>query len=295
MISIGATLLLCVPVYSQFVEGDLDDLDELDEKLRTPKLEVSEKAHTVLREIAKQGGARGKDASALLQRFEEDSINWATAAGVKQSLRPWETYVALKFKRLVSPQSFAYLYRQPNIRSLDILGSSVTDEHVVAISGFKKLGLLSLVSTSITGECLASLDLPNLQILNLVDSPVTDKAISNADFPSLVKLDLRGTRITGEALRTIRMMGIRELDIRNTSVTAADLRHLKRFTSLFKLTLDLDMLALSRVDDILAVPSLELLVIYDTGEDPSHLEKVKAKLGDRVQITVHPKKKVNVE
>jgi YHS domain-containing protein/uncharacterized membrane protein len=89
----------------------------------------------------------------------------------------------------------------PNMRWLDLGGTSITDTGLLQVAAMPNLTRLHLERTAITDHGLAALaNLPNLQYLNLYDTAVTDAGLLQlADLPNLKEVFVWETKVTPTA------------------------------------------------------------------------------------------------
>ena len=92
-------------------------------------------------------------------------------------------------------------YHLPDVTSLDLSGSSITNDALAALDG-AAIRTLRLDRTAITDAGLAQLvDLPELESLSLQHTPVTDAGLANlARLPRLQMLYLAGSSVTPAGL-----------------------------------------------------------------------------------------------
>jgi len=100
----------------------------------------------------------------------------------------------------LSPWSF----HLPDVTSLDLSGSSITDDALAALDG-GGIRTLRLDRTAITDAGLAQLtDLPELESLSLQYTPVSDAGLANlARLSRLQMLYLAGSNVTPAGLKTL--------------------------------------------------------------------------------------------
>ena len=133
--------------------------------------------------------------------------------------------------REAAPGWIAQLRYLPEVESLDLSGTSITDSDLSALPDLPGLQRLDLSGTAVTGPGLRHLGrAPLLRTIVLAETPVSDEAISYlVSLAELERVVLDGTRITDAGLSHLaRLPKLRELSVSNTQVTTEGLEELRK-------------------------------------------------------------------
>ena len=105
-----------------------------------------------------------------------------------------------------SPEAFARLADLPDLRSLNLAGSAITDDILAAITDLSKLQTLNLEATAVTDNGLLIVsNLPSLEQLWLANTSVTDEGVQClARLSRLKGLSLEGTQVTEVGMRRLK-------------------------------------------------------------------------------------------
>lgn len=118
----------------------------------------------------------------------------------------------------------------PEVRSVYLDGTQVTDIATIELSELKHLKCLSLGDTAITDRGLVFLRaLPQLEMLSLASTKVTDRGVAHlAELPNLTMLNLSGTSISDASLAQLqKIKNLKELFVTDTRISAAGVQTLK--------------------------------------------------------------------
>jgi hypothetical protein len=134
----------------------------------------------------------------------------------------------------------SYLRAFPNLNSVNLQQSGITDAGLRHLSGLDKVTRLCLTSTNITGAGLKHLiGMKSLDSLSLDNTDITDAGLEQiVRFENLQFLDLGNTAISDRSLSSIgQLKGLVNLFLEHTKVTDAGLRHLEKLPVLGQLEL----------------------------------------------------------
>ena len=94
----------------------------------------------------------------------------------------------------------------PQLVTVDLSATKVTDQAVAQLAGAKNLRLIRLAETGITDGAIDTLlKLPSLESINLYGTKVTDAGVSKlATMPNLKRLYLWQTAVTPEAIKALK-------------------------------------------------------------------------------------------
>jgi hypothetical protein len=123
----------------------------------------------------------------------------------------------------------------PNLESLFLTDTQVTDVELEHIKGLTNLEVLGLAFTPVTDAGLENLNgLTKLRYLYLTDTQVTNAGLDNIKgLTDLEFLDLSGTRVTDAGLDSLNALsGLGVLGLDDTQVSDAGIEHLKTFANL---------------------------------------------------------------
>jgi len=130
---------------------------------------------------------------------------------------------------------------QPELETLNLWGTVVTDAGIPHLAKLSKLQLLYLNFTKVTGRGLAPLgSLPLLESLGLPSQlSFADEAAKNLSLsPALASLDLQNTNLTDAGLMFLcKIKSLRELNLSGTKITSAGLADLVNLPHLSSLKL----------------------------------------------------------
>ena len=140
----------------------------------------------------------------------------------------------------ITDATLASLGRRPGLNSLDVSRTKVTDAGIAHLSSQIDLELLRLNDTAVTDEGIKNLKgLTRLRALHLDRTAITDAGMVHLGaMPELFQLNLRGTRITGEGfahLEKLPKLGFLRLD--QSATIDAGMPHLAKLPSLRQLFL----------------------------------------------------------
>jgi hypothetical protein len=105
-----------------------------------------------------------------------------------------------------SPEAFERLADLPDLRSLNLAGSAITDDSLAAIADLSKLQTLNLEATAVTDHGLLIVSkLPSLERLWLANTSVTDEGVQClARLTELKALSLEGTQVTEAGMQKLK-------------------------------------------------------------------------------------------
>lgn len=148
-----------------------------------------------------------------------------------------------------SDAEYLWLQGHPQLRTLCVMGSEVTDNTLERIGTCSQLSSLSIGQTTITDDGLSHLRgleslenltlgkmklsgsglkylerLPRLKTLRLINCPICDEALEHVgNLRGLTSLDLTGTAITGAGLPQLsQLQSLRELTLNGTTLIHGD-------------------------------------------------------------------------
>jgi len=119
----------------------------------------------------------------------------------------------------------------PELRTLDLARSRVTDKGLAQLRHLDNLRNLNLSSTRVDGSGLASFGKAQwLRVLILRNTQVSDSALAHLEnLQRLEILDLSGTRVTSGAIEHLQeMLNLRELNLQRTAIDDAGIERLQR-------------------------------------------------------------------
>ncbi len=172
--------------------------------------------------------------------------------------------------------------KAPNLRALTLSGRQYDDGIVPYLLSFDKLEELHLLQTQLTDPALAQLNkLKRLKMLEIDYSSITGAGLKGlTDLKDLTALKLSQEPIEGTALDALANFPRLEiLDLAKTHVTAESLVNLKRVPELQKLSLAGVPVGDAALEHIKPLAKLELLLMADAKIDGSglaHLKSLKA-------------------
>ncbi len=123
----------------------------------------------------------------------------------------------------------------PDVRTLEIGRSEVTDTGLVNLRNLKHLRTLYLYHTKVSGSGLSHLQsLQHLECLDLKGAPVTPAGFQHlGKLNHLVSLGLDDTPLTDDDLQSLlTLTNLKTLTLGNTAITDAGLPNLARLTTL---------------------------------------------------------------
>lgn len=141
----------------------------------------------------------------------------------------------------VTEEVFLLLADKPQIESLYLNNSTLTDNDLAHLVNLLHLNLLNVTGTKITDDGLVHIGaMPGLEILRLGRTKITDAGLSHLmGLQKLWVLGLEGTSITDAGL--VHLLGLSKLDcldLSNTAITDAGLKTLDEMCHLTKLWLN---------------------------------------------------------
>jgi Leucine-rich repeat (LRR) protein len=119
----------------------------------------------------------------------------------------------------------------PQLQTLELEGTNVTDTGLVHLEGLSRLKRLALINTVITDKGLAHLKgLTQLQVLDLSATKITDQGLAPLKgLANLRELSLGLTKITDAGLGELKgLTQLRKLDLFLSKVTAGGVRELQK-------------------------------------------------------------------
>lgn len=153
----------------------------------------------------------------------DDAIAFLNEKGLKQGGQPISRDTVGKLQSVLLPQragvedgDLVHLAALPDLRTLDLSSSKVTDAGMPTLAGIRSLRSLKLVSTTVGDDGVAALSgLPELATLGLDRTPITDKALVAASgLAKLRWLQISETDVTAEGLRALgNARALRLLDV----------------------------------------------------------------------------------
>jgi uncharacterized membrane protein len=117
------------------------------------------------------------------------------------------TFTAVSMRGVLDDDAFAKLAPLlPNLVTLDLTATRITDRSVAALAPAGNLRLIRLAETDITDAAAESLaKLASLESVNLYGTKITDAgALKLAELPNLKRLYLWQTGVTGEAISALK-------------------------------------------------------------------------------------------
>lgn len=160
-----------------------------------------------------------------------------------------------------------YLRGLPQLESLNLRGTEVTDAGLANLSGLVNLRSLNLWSTAVSDAGLAHLrGATRLQSLVLAHTKVTDAGLAQLQrCTQLESLDLSGLAISGSSLVHFRGMSrLRSLDLAMTQVPDAALANLQGLSQLESLNLSGSLVTDAGMDWIAGLTRLKSLNLGST-------------------------------
>jgi len=127
----------------------------------------------------------------------------------------------------------------PEVVSISLAETLVTDEQLRYLDGLDKLASLQLGGTAVGDAGLAHLKgLPELTVLHLIGTQVSDAGLKHvAAIPSLRILDLRNTQVTDAGLKELQPLDeLEHLLLGGPQITDDGLKHLYALKGLGRLT-----------------------------------------------------------
>lgn len=210
---------------------------------------------------------RVEAALALLKKVAPDEYAQMT---VDQLART--PYLAL-FNRVLTGEDLSPLVGLPNLKSLNLSGSSVTDANLRQLHGLSLDVLLLYDTYGVTDANVAEIAFPTLRELCFMNNSITDAGLKPlAGLASLTRLTLTGTRVSGEGLAAL-PPGITHLILTNTPVTPEELLHLRRLP-LEELHLSLTCVGGRGIEALRGMTSLKRLSLYSADVTDASLAAV---------------------
>lgn len=159
----------------------------------------------------------------------------------------------------------ARLTSMPDLESLDLSGTSITNDSLATLAQLKSLRTLKLSGTVVTDAGLAALaEAPALEDLSLARCPLDTLTESGVgQLVSLTSLDLMDTQITDDAGAALsKLTNLQKLYVGRTKISSSILPAL---TDLKKIQLlnvaELPVTAAGDMEAIASLPALELLYL----------------------------------
>ena len=119
---------------------------------------------------------------------------------------PWLTFTAVSLRGNFDDAAFAKLQSvTPQLVTLDLSATKITDQSVAQLSGATNLRLIRLAETGITDASIDTLvKLSSLESINLYGTKVTDAGVAKLSaLPKLKRLYLWQTGVTPEAIKAL--------------------------------------------------------------------------------------------
>jgi hypothetical protein len=129
------------------------------------------------------------------------------ALGFESQQSALVTFTAVSLRGNLDDASFKKLAPlTPQLVTVDLSATKVTDQAVAQLAGAKNLRLIRLAETGITDGAIDTLlTLPSLESINLYGTKVTDAGVSKlAAMPNLKRLYLWQTAVTPEAIKVLK-------------------------------------------------------------------------------------------
>jgi len=206
-----------------------------------------EQAETALREYL---GLEESSFGGLFARSPSEAelaaVEHLRQRGVQVITEPPEGFVtSVNFKpafagKPVDEECMRLLASFPEVVSVSLAETKVTDEQLRHIQGLDKLASLQLGGTPVGDKGLAYLtDLPELTVLHLFGTQVTDAGLKHLKaIPSLRILDLRHTRVTDAGLEELQALDkLEHLLLAGRQITDKGLKSLYGLKNLGRITL----------------------------------------------------------
>jgi hypothetical protein len=180
-----------------------------------------------------------------------------------------------KQRQTIDGDTIEAIAKYPHLKSLSLFGTSVDDEDIARLASLKKLQMIDLSFTDVTGEGMSHFTkMPALVWIRLDGCKVGDTDLKVlADMPELAMLHLARTNVTDKGLKYIRGINLVLLDLQSCDISDDGLRSLGDFPRLRNLWLsktirhgegDRSRLTDDCIDYLLTLDSLLDLQIADS-------------------------------
>jgi uncharacterized membrane protein len=149
---------------------------------------------------------KGPD-SALVAAVEGFSKEFPGAVSFESQQSALVTFTAVSLRGNLDDAGFKKLASiTPQLVTVDLSATKVTDQAVVQLASAKDLRLIRLAETGITDAAIDTLlKLPKLESINLFGTKVTDAGVSKlSSLPNLKYLYLWQTAVTPEAIKALK-------------------------------------------------------------------------------------------
>lgn len=187
----------------------------------------------------------------------------------------------LKFTRKLTGNDLGKLRFFPELESLSITGTPVTDADLVHLRHFTKLQQLNLYGTNITNRGLRHLKgMTELRLVLLAATQINDAGLIHLkSMTQLEALNLSNTQVTDVGLKYLgRFRKLKSLGLRETQITDAGLKYLKEFKSLRSLSIGSSSITNAGLEHLKALSNLEILSLFETDANVRDLRKALPRL-----------------
>jgi Leucine-rich repeat (LRR) protein len=218
-----------------------------------------QKQRVIIRQIQQRGGWVGVD--------EPRGPEWLRNMLDEDALAHDDDVLGVTLIERADDDILERLHRLPNLVTVQLLNTAVTDRGVKNIEKISQLRRLTLFRTKISDSQLRHLKaISTLYTLQIVRTNINGSGLEHIwAMPSLRKLYLDGTSTNDDALRHVgRMSRLEYLSLSETKITGRGLRHIAGLKNLQRLYLDKAAIDDEAIDSLLKLTRLEFLFVEGT-------------------------------
>ena len=166
----------------------------------------------------------------------------------------------------VTDLDLAHIRELPDLQSLDLADTAITDDGVQRLEGHVKLATLRLSRTRIRGGCLTALsDIPSLKSLDLSDTLVGDAGVDKLRGSALKLIFLTRTGVSDSGVKTLASLAeLKTISMGGTRVTDVGVKLLAGVKTLERIDLSYCKVGDAVLTDLQKAPILKSLTLADT-------------------------------
>ena len=229
-----------------------------------------QKQRVIIRQIQQQGGWVGVD--------EPRGPEWLRNTLDDDALAHDEDVLGVTLYERAGDDILERLHRLPNLVTVQLLNTAVTDQGVKHIAKVSRLYRLTFFSTKISDSQLRHLKaISTLHTLQIIRTNLDGSGLEHVqELPSLRKLYLDGTDTNDAALQHVgRMSRLECLSLDETKITSRGLHHITGLKNLQRLYLNETMIDDEAIDILLKLTRLEFLFVDETRITKAGMRRLK--------------------
>jgi len=206
----------------------------------------------LIKELMKAGGVPTESETGLSVRFGRN------IRVDRELLQSYDYFDELEFQELViespelTPEDVEELFRAHPLESVCAPGEAISPSEFSGLKDSTTLRRLSIQSTGLNDEALATLPLESIESLNITNTPVTPRGLAALKrCAHLSELSITGSLFTDEVVVILQSVPLRRLDLSGPETTDEHVRRLDQLTGRMFVNLHRTSASAEAIDELM--------------------------------------------